>query len=90
MQNIHTYIHTSQLTQIHEGLSKLSDITHLLGTQVQENSHRLNLVIKDAKIIHYQVASIIEKRTTTRDKSHCRVHSSNNDPHSRSHYPRDK
>ena len=52
---------TSQLTQIHEGLSKLNDITHLLGTQVQENSNRLNLVIKDARIIHYQVASIIEK-----------------------------
>ena len=41
----------SQLSSLHNGLNKVQKMTHLIGTQASENSHKLNLLITDTKLL---------------------------------------
>ena len=50
----------SQLSSLHNGLNKLQKMTHLIGTQASENSHKLNLLITDTKLLEERMELLTE------------------------------
>ena len=49
----------TQLSSLHNGLSQVQKIAHLIGTQANENSHKLNLLISDSEIMEQKLEYLI-------------------------------